>query len=934
MESQLSVPFHFAAEFLILSVFLGASLDSIRRARSGMGLWSAAQALGFAVLASAQVLHGARIGGAADDGATIGIALRTAGFLLVAVGASSRVETINAMPMLLLPLGLFSAGSSSQLALAPAVAAGLASARGFIAHRRDQDPASFAFTASFGAFAVGEALLAVSPPSGGAMLLASHAARFIGGLLLVRWLASTIGRSVRLRFVAAFVVGLTVLVLILSTSINSVIAGDIVQEGLNRIGVTAQARADVIAGQSPVSAEENFVFNLANAYTSAGAPVPAAGPLSDLACVFSDHSFFLSVWPSYVVKASAVHTPNCNISAATSPLPALPESQKLAIAGLPLVRDALTRGQPTASAEVIPSAVAGGPADVIALISAAPIKNKSSHRVLGALVTGRFFDRPYLCQQAGGDSQLTVMAAGEVIESTLGNVCSQGGATRFDLANKLLANDVRVKVEEELGSIRRVISVGGRSLFVAYTPLVRVTGQGVAVLAVSTDAGNVTSSQNRLNRLLFLLAIGSAALASAIAWAAGGRVTRPIQALTAAAESVRRGDLTTRAPAEAEDEIGQLGRSFNEMAASLDRSTADLRSAVGTMDAVMQSMSDALIATDAKGVVVTANRSAQQMLGIEVDAMIGRRLSDVLSGSDSQGKPIVQAAMHSSSASATLHRGQARIPVAITSAPLREADGESSGRVIVLRDISTEVQAERMKSEFLSNVSHELRTPLTPIKGYTEILKRKNVSKEKAESFLDGILESTERLERIVEILVDFAAMEAGRLKPRTEPVAVKPLVETLVKRWRERTSGAFAIKVPAKLPTVNADPRLLSKSIDELIDNAVKFSPNGPKVEIEATLVTNGSKKSPSAIRIAVRDHGVGIDSDKMPSLFQDFYQVDGSETREFGGLGLGLAYVKRIASVHGGDVDAESKPGKGSVFSLVLPMADTNSAARVNRK
>ena len=165
------------------------------------------------------------------------------------------------------------------------------------------------------------------------------------------------------------------------------------------------------------------------------------------------------------------------------------------------------------------------------------------------------------------------------------------------------------------------------------------------------------------------------------------------------------------------------------------------------------------------------------MLARRAEDVVGQQLGDVLKGVDATGGPLADAALAGNGIGITamVESGDGRhVPVAVTGAPLRDAVGETVGRVVVLRDTSREHEAERMKSEFLANVSHELRTPLTPIKGYTEILRRKQFPRKKAETFLDGIMESTKRLERIVEILVDFAAMEAGRLKPHLEPIDLK----------------------------------------------------------------------------------------------------------------------------------------------------------------
>lgn len=933
MEGQLAVPFHFAAEFLILAVTAGACLDSVRRARSGGSFKAGAQAFGFALLAVAQALHGARIAGAADDGALIAIGLRAAGFIFIALGARSIVDEhlgfAGFVPAALVAAGagLFQPGPQAQLSLIAAVCAAAASVRGFAAHRRDQDPGSFAFTLAFGLFAAGEAILALTPPGGGSGLALSHGLRFLGALLLSRWLAAAIGRSVRLRFVSSFVIALTVLVLVLSASLNAVISGNLAREELRRIEEVAKARLSTFERRQ--DDDRQNALNLAQLLSADANPndnvfvqLPDRTALAALSCIQPDKDVFMSVRSDgRVVAAVAARsrqqpcdTNNIADFLRRHPAPSVAQDIRLGIAGSRVVDETLRRGNVRSDFEQI--------AGLIGTVSAAPIT--SGGRRIGALVTARIFrDAALRAEKTDPANELTMIVGGKPIVTTL----TTGLTSADDLVTGPLGERVRKAVEEDGETFTSPVTIDRAIWFAAYIPIRDVRNQTIGIFAVCVPQAGVVASQRELNRVLFVLALVAAVIAALIAWAAGGRVTRPIRALTSAAESVRRGDLTARAPADSSDELGTLGRSFNEMAMSLDRSTADLRAAAiteselrGEVEAIMQSMSDGLVATDTEGRIVRFNRAAEKLVGVDGAKMLGAPLSQVVRGSDAIGRSLAEAALSSPGATGSLG---GKVPVAITSAPLRDAHGQEAGRVIVLRDISAEVQAERMKSEFLSNVSHELRTPLTPIKGYTEILKRKKFPKEKAESFLDGILESTTRLERIVEILVDFAAMEAGRLKPRTEAVEVKAFVDGLVDRWKERGTGKITVKIPATLPAVDADPRLLAKTLDELIDNAVKFSPKTPKVEIEARAEMNGSRSRAKLIKISVRDYGSGIAKDQLPDLFRDFQQLDGSETREHGGLGLGLAYAKRVASVHGGDVSAESVLGKGSVFTLTLPAA-----------
>jgi signal transduction histidine kinase len=235
--------------------------------------------------------------------------------------------------------------------------------------------------------------------------------------------------------------------------------------------------------------------------------------------------------------------------------------------------------------------------------------------------------------------------------------------------------------------------------------------------------------------------------------------------------------------------------------------------------------------------------------------------------------------------------------------------------------MTREHQVERMKTEFLANVSHELRTPLTPIIGYSEIMSRRDVPPDRAKEFAAGILDGARRLERIVAMLVEFSAMEGGRLSLNVEDVDLPPVVEGLMEGWRDRTGKhRFATYFGDAMPHARVDRILLTRVFDELLDNAVKYSPEGGRVSV--TLTSENSKDRPM-LRVDVSDEGIGIAPGDLEGIFRDFQQVDASDTRPFGGLGLGLAFVKRVVQAHGGTIEATSQPGRGSTFSFTVPAA-----------
>jgi PAS domain S-box-containing protein len=347
--------------------------------------------------------------------------------------------------------------------------------------------------------------------------------------------------------------------------------------------------------------------------------------------------------------------------------------------------------------------------------------------------------------------------------------------------------------------------------------------------------------------------------------------------------------------------------------------TGDLRATASRLETVLSSMSDGLVATDAQGRVTSINRAALAMAGLhDAEGALGYELSSVIDvrvgGAPLEldaRRPDVDAEVHPLDGDP--------VPVRVALAPLD--DGE--GVVLVLRDTAREREVERMKTEFLSNVSHELRTPLTPIRGYADILvTRPGLPSEKVTAFAGTILAESLKMNRVVDLLVDVAAIEAGRVTVTPHPVAPSALVDGRLAAWRERAperAGDLRRRVAARLPAVHVDPTWLGKAIDELIDNAVKYTPPGTPITLAAAMAPSGDR-----VRLSVRDTGPGIAAADHESLFLSFEQVDGSATRRVGGLGLGLSFVRRLAEDAGFPLTVTSELGKGAEFALDLPLAD----------
>jgi PAS domain S-box-containing protein len=367
--------------------------------------------------------------------------------------------------------------------------------------------------------------------------------------------------------------------------------------------------------------------------------------------------------------------------------------------------------------------------------------------------------------------------------------------------------------------------------------------------------------------------------------------------------------------------------SVEEQAGALQAAADDETRLRNRLEAVVAGMTDALVAVDSHGLITDYNRAAEQLLGVRVSAALGRRVEDVVDLIDTDGAVIdgcmVDRAPEPWAVLGSVHpRGGGTIPVAASSGALRGPHGEVAGRVLVIRDLRREQEVERMKSEFLSRVGHELRTPLTGIMGYADILLRREVPADRARLWLDEILQAGRRLLRIVEMLEFFASSGAGRVLLRPEPLDPRALVNGLTAAWSGRLPDNVSIgrRVARDTPLVLADRRWLTMAIDELIDNAVKFSPEGGRILVTAAPAGDG-------VGISVTDHGVGLTPAASDAVFADFVQADGSDTRRFGGLGLGLAVVRRVVESHGGDVHCRSVEGRGTTIRIVVPAAPTRA-------
>jgi two-component system phosphate regulon sensor histidine kinase PhoR len=462
------------------------------------------------------------------------------------------------------------------------------------------------------------------------------------------------------------------------------------------------------------------------------------------------------------------------------------------------------------------------------------------------------------------------------------------------------------------GSATRLSPTTHKTLVYFAQTLRRSDGQWVVRVAV--ERAVFAAEQETLKKILALAALLGLLVAAAMSSLASQLVTAPVRSLTDTARAMV-SDLTVRARSTATDEVGQLAHALDELTDELVRSLASLRVERDRLATILESMVEGVLVTDAKGEILIANRAVRDMVGDrQRQTLAEKRLSTL-------NIPALQTAIETAGAKQSRESVEFKIDptrtkvIAANVSPLSTASGEKTGCIAVLSDVTELRRLETMRRDFVANVSHELRTPIAAIRAATETLQDGGLDEPKvAKEFVDIIDRHADRLRRIVEDLLELSRIEANQRKLTPELLQARAVCEHTIELF---ALAAKTKKITLKLaedsdnPTVALDRSAIEHVLGNLVDNALKYAPEGATVTLRAMELANKT-------RLVVEDNGHGIEARHLPRLFERFYRVDTSRSRDLGGTGLGLAIVKHTVEVMGGTVSVESEIGVGSKFYL----------------
>jgi signal transduction histidine kinase len=447
---------------------------------------------------------------------------------------------------------------------------------------------------------------------------------------------------------------------------------------------------------------------------------------------------------------------------------------------------------------------------------------------------------------------------------------------------------------------RRSASTGRREFKVA----VPVPGGAVRV---SAPVPQVDAVVREAQGAVLIGALFAAAAAVLLAFGFAHSVTRPLVRLRDAAQAIGRGERPV-VDSRGEDEVADLARALRGLEESLAERIGALERERSETAALVAAMVEGVIASDARGVVVTCNPAARRMLGFRPDEPLPP-VAEVL-------RPrVAQAAI--AGALAGTPTQSLEVDVGARTLLLSAQPLQGGGAVFVVHDLTEIRRLEVVRRDFVANVSHELKTPLTVVRGYTETLLGDEPPAEVRRSFLSIILANAARMQRLVDDLLDLSRIESGGWTPQRERVALGPQIDQAwadVTRANAAGDRAFTVELAPDAAEVEADPQAVRQVLGNILDNAARYTPAQGAVTVRA-------RRRERSVVLEVSDTGPGIPSEHLPRVFERFYRVDAARSRELGGTGLGLAIVKHLVEAHGGHVEAESRLGVGTTIRVTFP-------------
>ncbi|MBN1803919.1 MAG: HAMP domain-containing protein [Sedimentisphaerales bacterium] len=534
-------------------------------------------------------------------------------------------------------------------------------------------------------------------------------------------------------------------------------------------------------------------------------------------------------------------------------------------------------------------------------------------QILGALETSDIDKVEELCRELGSVSSTRI-----TVILTSGKVLGDSQEEPENMDNHGNRPEIIQAFNQGKGrSLRPSPTLGINMMYIALR--LQRDQETIGVVRTALPVKGINQVLHNIYLKIFLGALAIAVCAAIISFFVSRRITRPIIEMKQSAQDFAEGRLDQRVPVPDSAELGALAKSLNQMARQLNDRIQTITRQRNELEVILSSMTEGVLAVDSQRNVVSVNKAAAKLLGIDPTEVQARNIEEVTRNADLLR--FVRETLDSDSpveAEMAIRKDGDRF-FQLHGAGLSDSYGKRSGAVIVFTDMTRMRRLENVRRDFVSNVSHELRTPVTSIQGFVEALLDEKIREpEQVNRYLKIIAKHSDRLNAIIEDLLSLSRLEedSERRKISFEVASLKPVLAAAIELSNTKIQDKQAAvhlfcddDIQARI-----NPALLEQAILNLIDNAIKYTPPNGNIRINV-------EKSNKQLCIAIKDNGCGIEKKHLSRIFERFYVVDKSRSRKLGGTGLGLAIVKHIAQVHDGYVTVKSTPSEGSTFTIHLP-------------
>lgn len=445
----------------------------------------------------------------------------------------------------------------------------------------------------------------------------------------------------------------------------------------------------------------------------------------------------------------------------------------------------------------------------------------------------------------------------------------------------------------------------------------------VGVVYMRANLEGVYSTINSISLIYLSAALITIVLGLGLAVLISREITRPIEEMRKQTLWIARGDFSGQVKVMGNDELGQLAGAVNNLSVRVEESQESSDAERRRLDSVLSHMSDGVLATDRRGNLTIVNNTALQFLNIaDEEQVLGKSILDVLK---IRRQFSIRHLVDEDQDQVILDNLNEDLILSAYFSPIKRESGFVSGLVCVLHDVTSQQKEERERKEFVSNVSHELRTPLTSVKSYVEALSDGAINDpELAPRFLGVVSDETERMIRMINDLLSLSRMDSGTAKLNLEYVNINELFNYILNRFDMIIKNEAADPSQKKYTIVRyftkkdlwveIDTDKFTQVVDNIMNNAVKYSPDGG-------VITARLLETHNHVILSISDQGLGIPRKDLGHIFDRFFRVDKARSRKQGGTGLGLAISKEVVNLLGGQIWVDSVEGKGSTFYISLP-------------